>query len=73
MGKKPNKPSVAAATTKNVTRKPRHPGINSPKNVHKGFRSHGKLNSMVVKTAMGYEARKHSGSRRFSAPSNGEE
>ena len=71
MGKNNSKPS-AASTTKNVTRKPRHPGINSPKDVHKGFRSHGKLNSMVVKSAMGYEARKHSGSRRFSS-SNGEE
>lgn len=72
MGKNNSKPS-AAEPTKNATRKPRHPGINSPKNVHKGFRSHGKLNSMVVKTAMGYEARKHSGSSRFSAPSKGEE
>lgn len=72
MGKNNNKPS-AAATTKKVTRKPHHPGINSPKNVHKGFRFHGKLNSMVVKTAMEYEARKHSGSRRFSASSHGEE
>ena len=66
MGKDNNKPS-AAAPTKNATRKPRHPGINSSKNVHKGFRSHGKLNSMVVKTEMGYEARKHSGSSRFAS------
>lgn len=71
MGKDNNKPS-SAAPTKNATRKPRHPGINSPKNVHKCFRAHGKLNSMVVKAAMEYEARKHSGSRRFSS-SNGEE
>lgn len=72
MGKNNNKPSAAAPTKKNVTRKPHHPGINSPKNVHKGFRSHGKLNSLVVKTAMDYEARKHIGSRRFSS-SNVEE
>ena len=53
MGKNQKKPSVAAAAPTKKSRKPRHPGINSPKNVHKGFRSHGGLNSLVIKVALG--------------------
>lgn len=52
MGKNNSKPS-ATPTAAKKSRAPRHPGINSPKNVHKGFRAHGKLNSMVVKAALG--------------------
>ena len=52
MGKNQNKP-VAAPQPVRKSRAPRHRGINTPKNVHKGFRAHGALNSMVVKAALG--------------------
>lgn len=53
MGKNQNKPAVTSTATAHKSRAPRHRGINSPKNVHKGFRSHGAFNSMVVKAALG--------------------
>lgn len=52
MGKNQNKP-VAAPQTVRKSRAPRHRGINTPRNVHKGFRAHGGLNSLVIKAAMG--------------------
>ena len=52
MGKNQNKP-IAAAAPARKSRAPRHRGINTPRDVPKAFRSHGKLNSMVVKAAMG--------------------
>ena len=52
MGKNQNKP-IAAAAPARKSRAPRHRGINTPRDLPKAFRSHGKLNSMVVKAAMG--------------------
>ncbi len=52
MGKNQNKP-VAAPQPVRKSRAPRHRGINTPRDVPKAFRSHGGLNSMVVKAALG--------------------
>lgn len=52
MNKNDKKPSTPASPSRK-SRAPRHPGINTPRDVPKAFRSHGRLNSMVVKAALG--------------------
>lgn len=52
MKKNDKKPATSAAPSRK-SRAPRHPGINTPRDVPKAFRAHGRLNSMVVKAALG--------------------